>query len=136
MNQDLQHLNLLAIFHYVLGGLLGLFGCIPFIHVTMGILMIQGKLNDGPNPPPPALGWLFVGLGALFIVFAWSVTIAMIVAGRKLNAQRSHTYCFIIACLECLWMPLGTILGVFTIIVLSRPTVKELFKQNVDVNPP
>jgi hypothetical protein len=31
------------------------------------------------------------------------------------------------ACIECLFLPFGTILGVFTIIVLSRESVKELF---------
>jgi hypothetical protein len=29
--------------------------------------------------------------------------------------------------MECLWMPVGTVLGVFTIIVLMRPRVKRLF---------
>jgi hypothetical protein len=31
------------------------------------------------------------------------------------------------ACILCLFTPLGTILGVFTIIVLSRQSVKELY---------
>jgi hypothetical protein len=31
------------------------------------------------------------------------------------------------ACIECLFIPFGTILGVFTIIVLSRESVKTLF---------
>jgi hypothetical protein len=34
---------------------------------------------------------------------------------------------FVIACIECLFMPFGTILGVFTLIVLSRESVKKLF---------
>jgi hypothetical protein len=32
-----------------------------------------------------------------------------------------------IAGIECIFIPFGTVLGVFTIIVLMRPTVKELF---------
>jgi len=28
---------------------------------------------------------------------------------------------------ECMFMPFGTVLGVFTIIVLMRPSVKEIF---------
>jgi len=31
------------------------------------------------------------------------------------------------ACIECLFIPFGTILGVFTIVVLSREPVKALF---------
>ena len=39
-------------------------------------------------------------------------------------------FCFVIACLACMQMPLGTILGVFTIIVLARPSVKEMFDRS------
>jgi hypothetical protein len=31
------------------------------------------------------------------------------------------------ACIECLFIPFGTILGVFTVVVLSRESVKALF---------
>jgi hypothetical protein len=31
------------------------------------------------------------------------------------------------ACIECLFLPFGTILGIFTIIVLSRESVKTFF---------
>jgi len=31
------------------------------------------------------------------------------------------------ACIECLFMPFGTVLGVFTILVLVRESVKQLF---------
>jgi len=33
----------------------------------------------------------------------------------------------VMACVECLFIPFGTILGVFTIIVLLRESVKALF---------
>jgi hypothetical protein len=36
--------------------------------------------------------------------------------------------CFVVAAIECIFMPFGTVLGVFTIIVLSRPSVKALFQ--------
>jgi hypothetical protein len=33
----------------------------------------------------------------------------------------------LVACVECLSMPFGTVFGVFTILVLNRASVKELF---------
>jgi hypothetical protein len=33
----------------------------------------------------------------------------------------------VMACIECLFVPFGTILGVFTIVVLSRESVSVLF---------
>jgi hypothetical protein len=38
-----------------------------------------------------------------------------------------YWFALTMACIECLFIPFGTILGVFTIIVLSRESVKELF---------
>ena len=35
--------------------------------------------------------------------------------------------CMTVAGIQCILMPFGTILGVFTIIVLTRGSVKELF---------
>jgi hypothetical protein len=31
------------------------------------------------------------------------------------------------ACVECIFIPFGTVLGAFTILVLMRPSVKEMF---------
>jgi hypothetical protein len=41
-------------------------------------------------------------------------------------------FCLVMGGVECLFMPFGTVLGVFTIIVLMREPVKQLF----GVNPP
>ena len=37
-------------------------------------------------------------------------------------------YCLVMAGVESLFFPLGTVLGVFTIIVLFRKSVKEMFE--------
>lgn len=125
--QDLEHLRLLSLFHYILGGLTAFFACIPFIHVGLGIAMVLGKLDQGKNPPPPAIGWLFVVVGGFFILAGWTLAALMIVAGRKLARRRNRGFCTVVAAFSCLMMPLGTILGVFTLMVLSRPTVRRLF---------
>jgi hypothetical protein len=41
-------------------------------------------------------------------------------------------FCLVMGGVECLFMPFGTVLGVFTIIVLMQEPVKQLF----GVNPP
>jgi len=33
----------------------------------------------------------------------------------------------VLACIACAFMPFGTVLGIFTIIVLSRESVKEIY---------
>jgi hypothetical protein len=39
-------------------------------------------------------------------------------------------FCLVMAGIQCIFMPFGTVLGVFTIIVLMRNSVKEAFTAN------
>ena len=41
--------------------------------------------------------------------------------------RRNRSFCFVVACLSCFNVPLGTILGIFTILVLNRPSVQAGF---------
>ncbi len=123
-NQDLEHLKLLSIIHYIVGGLTGLFACIPIIHVVAGIAILLGAMGDGP---PAIFGLFFAGLGGLFVLAGWTLAICMILTGRNLSRQTKPTFCLVVACVECIFMPFGTVLGVFSILVLMRPSVKALF---------
>ncbi len=137
MNEDLNHLKLLSIFHYVVGGLTALFSCFPLIHVTIGLLMISGKLGTADAPEPPVLvGWIFAVMGGLFVLAGWALAFCMVVAGRKLAQRKSRVFCIVIAGIECMLMPFGTILGVFTLIVLTKASVQQLFEQPRTQPPP
>jgi len=101
----------------------------PILHLAFGIAMVSGAFDDmdGGSPPPEVFGWIFVIGPAVFISCGLVMAILVAIAGRRLGCYRSYTYCLVIAGIECMFMPFGTILGVFTIIVLMRPTVRELF---------
>src|SRR5436190_1439763 len=127
-NDDAEHLRLLSIFHYVLAGIAALVGTFPVIHLSIGILIIQGALDQpGQAAPPAAFGWFFVVIGGVLILFGWTLAVLLAVAGRLLARRRSYTFCLVTAGVACIFVPLGTVLGVFTIIVLMRPSVKRLF---------
>lgn len=128
--QDADHLKLLAIFHYVLAGITALMGCIPIIHVVLGAMMVSGKFPGGApssSAPPAEVGWFFIVIGSAVILLAWAFAACLVMAGRWISARRNWTFCFVMACISCINMPLGTALGVFTILVLQRPSVKPLF---------
>lgn len=129
MDQDREHLQLLSIFHYVVGGMTGLVACFPLIHLALGIAMLSGTMpQTGHQGPPPFFGWIFVAAGSFLFFLGWTMAIAIFCAGRFLAQHTHYLYCLVIAGIECLFMPLGTILGVFTIVVLMRPSVKALFE--------
>jgi len=39
-SQDLKHLKLLLLFHYLLAGITALFACLPIIHVRLGAIFL------------------------------------------------------------------------------------------------
>jgi len=120
---------LLAIFHFVVAGLTALAALLPVIHLCLGLVMIFGgkHFNGAGGPPPALLGWFFVVFACVFITLGLAMAGVILCAGLSLSKRKHYTFCQVVACIECLMLPLGTVLGVFTLVVLDRPSVKVLF---------
>ena len=129
MNQDQEHLRLLAIFHYVMAGITTLFSMFPLLYLGLGLAMIFGgeHFKDKNGPPPEIFGWFLVIFGSVFILLGLTLALLIFLNGRFLARRTHYTFCQVAAGVECLMMPFGTVLGVFTLIVLSRESVKQLF---------
>ena len=130
-SEDIKHLDLLSLFHYILGGITAFFSCIPFVHVFIGLAVVSGKFfekADGSGPPP-FFGWLFVIMGSVFILLGWCLAVFMFVTGKKLKSRKNRTFCMVIAGVECIFIPFGTVLGVLTLIELSKDSVREIFSE-------
>jgi hypothetical protein len=129
VNQDEQQLKLLSIFHYIVGGIIALFSLFPIFHLVFGIVMIVSPdtFESGGEGPPAFIGWLLALIGGTIILVGLVFATCVILAGRFLSLRRYYTYCFVMACIQCLFIPFGTVLGVFTIIVLMRESVKQIF---------
>jgi hypothetical protein len=131
MNRDTEHLQLLAIFHYVVAGLAGLFSFFPLIYTIIGTIFIfaarHGTAKPGEDLPPEFLGWIFAVIGSLLFLIGLAMAICILIAGRSLALHKRYSFALVMACIECLFIPFGTILGVFTIVVLSRESAKALF---------
>ena len=125
--EDLKQLELLATFHYVLGGVVALISCIPLIHITIGLCIFIGALIAGS--PLALLVLPFILGGTFLVVLGWSLATCLFLAGRHLNRRTCYRFCFVVACAECISVPFGTILGIFTIIALSKDSVKAAFNQ-------
>jgi len=138
MDQLKEHIRLLSIFHYVVGGMLWLFSLFPVIHLVIGIfLLTAGFSGCSQNQDIPVdfnedvsakiIGGMFVAIASLIIVTGLTIAFFVIRAGRKLGRHESRTFCLVIAAILCAFLPFGTVLGVFTIIILSKPETRELF---------
>ncbi len=124
---DEQHLRLLSIFHYVVAAITALCACFPIIYLIFGVVMLSAPSHNGP---PRALGVVFVVLPLLLMLVGWALAACIALAGHHLSRRRHYMFCFAMAwvmCLMVIFCPYVTALGVFTIIVLSRASVKQAF---------
>ena len=133
MSTDNEHLRLLSIFHYVVGGIGCLFSCMTIFHIAIGLTFIlspETMTGDEGETMPAFFGWMFFLMGSGFFILGQVTSIAIIVSGRFVSKRKNYMYSFIVGCVECIFLPFGTVLGVFTIIILSKESVKALYDQN------
>jgi len=134
-NKDIETLNLLAIFHYVVAALAALFACFPLIHFTVGVLIVSGIIPMETKPEeamvPLFVGWFFIVIAGMFILTGWTLALFIFICGRKLKKRRHRMFCMVVAGIESIFMPFGTVLGVFTLVTLNRDSVAALFDENL-----
>ena len=130
---DQRLLLVLSKLHFLLAGLLVLLGSLPIINLIMGLLGLISMLAQWSTDigmSLVSLGVTFILLPILCIMLSWGSALLLLVAGQRLRQQRSRTVCLVVAAVSCWFLPLGTMLGVYTIIVLCRPSVRSLFSES------
>ncbi len=136
MNERLSTLTLL---HNIAAGIHAFFSCFGLIHVGLGIAFV---LNAGgiANPPapgghgqgmPPFMGWFFIVIGGCVILLGWSVAALTFYSGRCIKQRRRRTFSMFVAGLNCLWIPLGTCLGVYALVTLTQDDVRREYGEYV-----
>ena len=135
---DREHLRLLSIFHFVAAGLacVGLLfvaGHYAIFHFVFSNPDFWANAPKGAGPPPAfflaMFHWLYAVFGTWFAVSG----LVNILSGVFLRRLRHRTFCLAVGALNCLHLPLGTILGVFTFIVLTRESVAKAYAEQSQV---
>lgn len=62
-----------------------------------------------------------------FVKLAAALALLTILSGVFIRRQKYRTFSLVIAGLSCLMVPFGTVLGVFTLVILSRESVRQLY---------
>lgn len=128
---DADHLKLLSIFHYVLGGLAVVGLGFLFMHwLMMHSLFANPEMwKDQKNGPPPRevmmiFKWFYLFFGSCIVVHG----LLNALSGWLILQRRARMFSLVISGLNCIAFPFGTTLGVFTFIVLLRSSVQELYE--------
>jgi hypothetical protein len=113
-----RNLHALAICYRVLGGLIGL------VLSFFTILMFGSSVLGGG-------GISLVGLAVPLLLLLVGATAALIVfeVASSLKNHERRTFCLVVAWLVCALFPLGTVLGVFTILQLIQPEAERAFSE-------
>lgn len=128
---DADHLRLLSVFHFVVAGL-SLVGIgFLFLHYTIlsTVLSNPEVLKNPKGRPPPAeffamFKWFYVLFGGMLVLSG----IGNLLSGLFIRQRKHRIFSLVIAGLDCVQMPFGTTLGVFTFIVLLRDSVREVYE--------
>ena len=128
---DADHLKLLAIFHFICAGLallgiLFLLAHFAFMHAIFENPELWK--NQKSEPPPAEFFAIFKWFYLIFGIWLLASCVLNLISGFCLRAKKHRTFSIVVASLDCLHIPLGTTLGVFTIIVLLRDSVRELYE--------
>jgi len=125
---DDDNLRTLVILHRVYGGIQVAFSCcflayITFISGYSGLPQPQAR----KRPRRSHRRDIRVHLGAV-ILAVLAIAGLHFLSANWIRDRRNWTGVIIVAAIDCLNVPLGIALGIFTIIVLNRPTVRITFK--------
>jgi hypothetical protein len=129
--KDNEHIKLLSIFHLVVSGL-ALFG-IAFLllhYFMMSIFFSHPERWKAEGTAPPAeffrvFVWLYLFMGAMLVAGC----VANVLSGVFLRKRKHRMFSLVVAGLDCLQVPFGTALGVLTIIVLLRDSVRQSYER-------
>jgi hypothetical protein len=127
--KDEGDLNLLSILHYVWSALLGCstLGIAGYFGIVAAFIeQAPSHGARGAHDQQVAAGVMIV-MGIVMAVLMIPLVVLHILAAAGLKKRTRYLLVFIMACWTCLSFPLGTGLGIWTIIVLNRPSVKALF---------
>ena len=129
IDKDTEHLRLLTFFYYVNAGINALFSCFALMYVVIGALLLSNPtvFGKGGGGPPAIVGYIVTTLGGVLLLLGLGFSSCLALTGRFLAQRRHRLFCLVIAGINCLFLPYGTVLGVFTFMVLMRPSVQALF---------
>jgi len=129
---DNEHLKMLSIFHYVLAGFAFaglLFLCVHFLIMTA--VFTNPAISNSPKnqlgPPPEVFMAIFMFFYLVFGGMLLAVAVLNLLSANFLRKRKHRTFSLVVAGLDCMQIPFGTALGVFTIMVLTRASVREQY---------
>lgn len=129
--QKKSYLDILAVFHYVNGGLTALvaLAAIAFLGIGLGAASDWGR-NFQAEPTCAIVAVIF-----FVLVLVGGYAVLNLLAGRALHTRNSRILVLITSGVNCLNIPFGTLLGIFTFVMMVDPQVEWMFRHGDEQRP-
>ena len=124
-----NNLNLFRIF-YIVKGILNLLLALFFVaYALFGMFFMNIGFHNHEVIFPFNPGSIFMIVGCVGAFFALVLGIVTLLTAKYVKEVTHYNFILVVAILNCLTGVLGMLLGVFTIIELNKPEVRELFNK-------
>lgn len=123
---DAGALRVLVILEFIWGGLTLLASCFSFFYIGLGIVFVSGA--GGPSGPADVFGPLFIVIGSISLLLIVGTSVLAFLSASFISNRKNRVFCIAVSAFHCLGFPFGTALGIFGLIMLLKPSVKDLFE--------
>lgn len=121
-----HNLSTLSVLHYVYGALVCFVGVGLLFVVMLGHFLSSDWLAEHSHgdAPPAFVGIFMRALGWMLFLFMETKGVLNIVSAGMIQRRKGRTFSQVVAALDCLNIPFGLGLGIFTFVTLNDPEVR------------
>ncbi|RNC84928.1 MAG: hypothetical protein ED556_10120 [Winogradskyella sp.] len=128
MNEAIESkLRTFQILYLVKGILTLVFSLFFVLYAGLGMTFKTIFENTSTEDLPFNPGSIFVIIGIIGFIICVSIGIVTLLASKYIKERRQYNFIFVAAFLNCLTGILGILLGVFTLIEITKPETKAMF---------
>ena len=132
-----EHLKLLVIFHYILAGISTLGILFLILHYSIFATISKIATDNVKTAEQQTeiaqfnqvfqyLIWIYVFAGIMILAYS----VLNFLSARCIKKRKNKTFSYVVAGINCLNMPLGIGLAIFTFITLGKESVFSLYKSD------
>lgn len=136
----MHDLRLLSIGYYIQAGIASFYTLIMLGYSTFAAAIfaniVKNSADSNLQQVPPGLFTVISILLSILLGISCAYAVCMFLAGYWLRRLRNKLFIQIVAALSCLAIPYGTLLGIFTFMVLQRPSARQFFAAGTAAPPP
>ena len=132
---DEEHLKLLVLFHRIYGIIVIIFSLLGIgYYLLFSFLFRFSKksshftLTNNIQEPPKEIMHIFMIIIGIVILIGLIIGVCNLLSAQYIKRRKYRIFSIVVACVDCISFPLGTILGVLTMVVLLRDSVIEYYK--------